>query len=155
MLLLTLPTRSLLLRLQVPVYRFFFFKQKTAYEMRISDWSSDVCSSDLHCRAFLWGAIRARSNGRSLRRTPFSSSGSPPRTPGREVRRSSGSSATTHRRPTRGDTRTLRPSNATFSNAVIPCVHGAGTAPPVLPGSTRLVFQCRHNREDARPSVRD
>src|SRR3546814_5861769 len=31
------------------VYLFvFFFKQKTAYEMRISDWSSDVCSSDLH-----------------------------------------------------------------------------------------------------------
>src|SRR3546814_6795273 len=29
------------------VYFFFFFKQKTAYEMRISDWSSDVCSSDL------------------------------------------------------------------------------------------------------------
>src|SRR3546814_5867123 len=28
-------------------YLFFFFKQKTAYEMRISDWSSDVCSSDL------------------------------------------------------------------------------------------------------------
>src|SRR3546814_9258609 len=30
--------------------RFFFFKQKTAYEMRISDWSSDVCSSDLSAR---------------------------------------------------------------------------------------------------------
>src|SRR3546814_18435714 len=30
---------------------FFFFKQKTAYEMRISDWSSDVCSSDLAARA--------------------------------------------------------------------------------------------------------
>src|SRR3546814_10172771 len=30
---------------------FFFFKQKTAYEMRISDWSSDVCSSDLTKRA--------------------------------------------------------------------------------------------------------
>src|SRR3546814_7055992 len=30
---------------------FFFFKQKTAYEMRISDWSSDVCSSDLAGRA--------------------------------------------------------------------------------------------------------
>src|SRR3546814_7343365 len=29
------------------LYLFFFFKQKTAYEMRISDWSSDVCSSDL------------------------------------------------------------------------------------------------------------
>src|SRR3546814_2090433 len=31
----------------VVVVFFFFFKQKTAYEMRISDWSSDVCSSDL------------------------------------------------------------------------------------------------------------
>src|SRR3546814_1103016 len=30
------------------IFCFFFFKQKTAYEMRISDWSSDVCSSDLH-----------------------------------------------------------------------------------------------------------
>src|SRR3546814_7994701 len=29
---------------------FFFFKQKTAYDIRISDWSSDVCSSDLQCR---------------------------------------------------------------------------------------------------------
>src|SRR3546814_7783640 len=37
------------------LFVFFFFKQKTAYEMRISDWSSDVCSSDLpeirRCRA--------------------------------------------------------------------------------------------------------
>src|SRR3546814_4095270 len=33
------------------MYCFFFFKQKTAYEMRISDWSSDVCSSDLGSRA--------------------------------------------------------------------------------------------------------
>src|SRR3546814_13444625 len=33
-----------------PVFFFFFFKQKTAYEMRISDWSSDVCSSDLAAR---------------------------------------------------------------------------------------------------------
>src|SRR3546814_6510130 len=32
------------------VFMFFFFKQKTAYEMRISDWSSDVCSSDLNVR---------------------------------------------------------------------------------------------------------
>src|SRR3546814_5449517 len=31
------------------LFLFFFFKQKTAYEMRISDWSSDVCSSDLNC----------------------------------------------------------------------------------------------------------
>src|SRR3546814_3118628 len=33
--------------LYVLSFVFFFFKQKTAYEMRISDWSSDVCSSDL------------------------------------------------------------------------------------------------------------
>src|SRR3546814_3874883 len=33
------------------LFSFFFFKQKTAYEMRISDWSSDVCSSDLLHRA--------------------------------------------------------------------------------------------------------
>src|SRR3546814_8502788 len=32
------------------LFFFFFFKQKTAYEMRISDWSSDVCSSDLDWR---------------------------------------------------------------------------------------------------------
>src|SRR3546814_6747896 len=45
---------------------FFFFKQKTAYEMRISDWSSDVCSSDLLDRVALlpirhvWGRHRGR-----------------------------------------------------------------------------------------------
>src|SRR3546814_16113330 len=43
---------------------FFFFKQKTAYEMRISDWSSDVCSSDLwagrSCAA-CWAAFSAAS----------------------------------------------------------------------------------------------
>src|SRR3546814_7010200 len=37
----------ILLMLVLFVLCFFFFKQKTAYEMRISDWSSDVCSSDL------------------------------------------------------------------------------------------------------------
>src|SRR3546814_10540207 len=39
-----------LLLCSVIVVYFFFFKQKTAYEMRISDWSSDVCSSDLPAR---------------------------------------------------------------------------------------------------------
>src|SRR3546814_5501023 len=49
----------------------FFFKQKTAYEMRISDWSSDVCSSDLFRRGrgecfrcdddrFVYNAVRQR-----------------------------------------------------------------------------------------------
>src|SRR3546814_2097187 len=42
------------------VFFFFFFKQKTAYEMRISDWSSDVCSSDL-------GDLYVRDPGRVLR----------------------------------------------------------------------------------------
>src|SRR3546814_12866120 len=60
----------------VSVYFFFFFKQKTAYEMRISDWSSDVCSSDLRrCPGCAtrrrrpvrrWG-IRARREWRALR----------------------------------------------------------------------------------------
>src|SRR3546814_7116437 len=40
---------------------FFFFKQKTAYEMRISDWSSDVCSSDL-----LAGASRQAARNKVL-----------------------------------------------------------------------------------------
>src|SRR3546814_3361350 len=46
----------------------FFFKQKTAYEMRISDWSSDVCSSDLLGRAgqFHRGADSAAGGGDSV-----------------------------------------------------------------------------------------
>src|SRR3546814_7161085 len=47
----------------VLVSLFFFFKQKTAYEMRISDWSSDVCSSDLRLPAP--GPADDGSNGRS------------------------------------------------------------------------------------------
>src|SRR3546814_6669950 len=43
------------------VVYFFFFKQKTAYEMRISDWSSDVCSSDLTMMDFS-GSAGARTN---------------------------------------------------------------------------------------------
>src|SRR3546814_10917753 len=63
------------------LFCFFFFKQKTAYEMRISDWSSDVCSSDLlaceshlPCSRFLLplslGALRGASTPgkRTLRR---------------------------------------------------------------------------------------
>src|SRR3546814_3838656 len=41
----------------------FFFKQKTAYEMRISDWSSDVCSSDL---AFLAESMKQISNSQHI-----------------------------------------------------------------------------------------
>src|SRR3546814_3366678 len=48
---------------------FFFFKQKTAYEMRISDWSSDVCSSDLHRRRadLVRTARRERGRGQEVR----------------------------------------------------------------------------------------
>src|SRR3546814_5377733 len=58
-------------------FLFFFFKQKTAYEMRISDWSSDVCSSDL------WGALcnereRARRPGIAQSYRALTSSGSYP-----------------------------------------------------------------------------
>src|SRR3546814_6615291 len=56
---------------------FFFFKQKTAYEMRISDWSSDVCSSDLPFTDIIRKRIgRDESEERTLgfslsSRTPF------------------------------------------------------------------------------------
>src|SRR3546814_10671799 len=52
----------------------FFFKQKTAYEMRISDWSSDVCSSDLRpdLRPSALSGIAGR--GRSPHRRPFAHS---------------------------------------------------------------------------------
>src|SRR3546814_7853563 len=47
---------------------FFFFKQKTAYEMRISDWSSDVCSSDLkdvvrHANSCFFTMVSVNENG--------------------------------------------------------------------------------------------
>src|SRR3546814_9323973 len=41
----------------VMIVFFFFFKQKTAYEMRISDWSSDVCSSDLPQKIAVLGSM--------------------------------------------------------------------------------------------------
>src|SRR3546814_8407789 len=46
------------------VFDFFFFKQKTAYEMRISDWSSDVCSSDLPRAIAAPTAVGVRHDGR-------------------------------------------------------------------------------------------
>src|SRR3546814_7541088 len=46
---------------------FFFFKQKTAYEMRISDWSSDVCSSDLRAVQGDPGKLRRLGAGGNVR----------------------------------------------------------------------------------------
>src|SRR3546814_9797402 len=49
----------------------FFFKQKTAYEMRISDWSSDVCSSDLgRPPGSISSSASARERRRSVRSRP-------------------------------------------------------------------------------------
>src|SRR3546814_2638068 len=49
---------------------FFFFKQKTAYEMRISDWSSDVCSSDLHSGSKATMTVRVDGSGRAVHDGP-------------------------------------------------------------------------------------
>src|SRR3546814_9748942 len=46
---------------------FFFLKKMTAYEMRISDWSSDVCSSDLLFEGFMAAFSRARQVPRFIR----------------------------------------------------------------------------------------
>src|SRR3546814_6821029 len=47
----------------VAVVLFFFFKQKTAYEVRISDWSSDVCSSDLFGRRTVENSAQGLDHG--------------------------------------------------------------------------------------------
>src|SRR3546814_4401273 len=50
------------------IVHFFFFKQKTAYEMRISDWSSDVCSSDLQTNTLIFHeCLRHNEFGRTER----------------------------------------------------------------------------------------
>src|SRR3546814_4619778 len=68
---LTKISTTILLKRYCVLIVFFFFKQKTAYEMRISDWSSDVCSSDLSRRdavCALATAVRRLSAHRKLRR---------------------------------------------------------------------------------------
>src|SRR3546814_5085790 len=61
---------------------FFFFKQKTAYEMRISDWSSDVCSSDL-----VEAYQSARSRGAGPARRPWPHACLQPRSRSADARR--------------------------------------------------------------------
>src|SRR3546814_4753493 len=71
---------------------FFFFKQKTAYEMRISDWSSDVCSSDLYSQLSLaerCSIARLHEDGQSLRQIAAALDRQPS-TIARELKRNSG-----------------------------------------------------------------
>src|SRR3546814_2992200 len=51
----------------VVVFFFFFFKQKTAYELRISDWISDLCSSDLTARRCSLQRSRTTSSDKAFR----------------------------------------------------------------------------------------
>src|SRR3546814_3203951 len=62
------------------MWYFFFFKQKTAYEMRISDWSSDVCSSDLSVSlpCVLWARTCTSCGGASVPARPLMSKRSSP-----------------------------------------------------------------------------
>src|SRR3546814_13340115 len=78
------------------VYLFFFFKQKTAYEMRISDWSSDVCSSDLSGL----DSDGARRSGYGLRRVGRAGPHRQLRV-GRGVRTVDGAAVVRHRSATR------------------------------------------------------
>src|SRR3546814_10263111 len=66
---------------------FFFFKQKTAYEMRISDWSSDVCSSDLAAadrQAALAGSLARGADGCAAGQHPGGRGALPARRRGRQ-----------------------------------------------------------------------
>src|SRR3546814_8516018 len=79
------------------VFVFFFFKQKTAYEMRISDWSSDVCSSDLvHSASVSATASTSAKRSRSIV-TPLSAK--------QTVGRSGNSGADTRLTPMRSEER--------------------------------------------------
>src|SRR3546814_6597215 len=62
----------------------FFFKQKTAYEMRISDWSSDVCSSDLPSHRSRGSHMIIRSSRSNFAETATSSTRSEERRVGKE-----------------------------------------------------------------------
>src|SRR3546814_556974 len=88
------------------VLSFFFFKQKTAYEMRISDWSSDVCSSDLPFDGF-WKVQRIVFEGWSGSMRPHTSVAWQP-TLSHDGGQSSGASRMTSRLSPSGGIRAIR-----------------------------------------------
>src|SRR3546814_5121505 len=117
------------------VFVFFFFKQKTAYEMRISDWSSDVCSSDLdrseRPRSRPCGAACGASAERAGNR-PHAYPSAGPRT------RLAGDAARGHRALPAGGAQ--RPAYHALGSAVpaLPCHQGRGAgARPAPEGRAR------------------
>src|SRR3546814_21042470 len=96
---------------------FFFFKQKTAYELRISDWSSDVCSSDLAGDRFTGAHRRQRPPplqqlaGRGLDRTARAGAARPARPTagagGGQLQRAAAGLRPLQRRPPRASGRPL------------------------------------------------
>src|SRR3546814_11711338 len=111
------------------MFVFFFFKQKTAYEMRISDWSSDVCSSDL---------VRRPAGGRSspvLRRS--SSRLRPPSRPA--VRYGCRSARSRRERPAASRRRNLRSAFLQLPLDRKSVVEGKGVAVRVDLGGRRII----------------
>src|SRR3546814_3317182 len=125
---------------------FFFFKQKTAYEMRISDWSSDVCSSDLVTQA--------------------SHRGFPPKAPERSgafrvfIDLQQGAAATRHRssphHPCKGDCAMRNTRHAIAATALLAgCLLGSGAAlaqggPPMGRGSATMPMMPGYGRSEER-----
>src|SRR3546814_19612185 len=104
----------------VVLFLFFFFKQKTAYEMRISDWSSDVCSSDL----------RRDRPGRPPRRHPGHRRGEAPGLPDRRRRGDRAAPAAPH--PARGRALPAASPRSRPTESALRC-HAAGATPAPPP----------------------
>src|SRR5881628_1496583 len=123
------------------VFFFFFFKQKTAYEMSVSDWSSDVCSSDLRARA----PERARARGARDPWTADHPRGPPRAAPGRGRRAGGRADGRTVRSAcglARGDRARLDPARARDDE--VEQAGGGGAARAPAPDALLEDAQARH-----------
>src|SRR3546814_18815441 len=111
---------------------FFFFKQKTAYEMRISDWSSDVCSSDLD----------------ETGNDPFQiQTASPPETPSAGCEADGCLDFARHERVERNEE-----TNGVEGNSDTNGLRGWGHAAPPCPSHARLYKRRHHGRSRQQPA---